>query len=179
LDAWWVALLRRQQSDGFPDVAGAQASISLPISDRLATQLIAERIPSSIPVREFELVAYPDDVIAIRVRLTKPALLPPIRMRLAIERQPELPASPVFVLALTSQPVAGFAASALARVGLLPEGVRFDRGRFFVDIATILGRWNAADALEYLTELRITTAAHRLIVHARAALSHRPSSSQL
>jgi hypothetical protein len=171
LDAWWVALLRRQQSDGFPDLVGGEASISLPISDRLVSQLIAERIPPSIPVREFELVAYADDVIAIRVRLTKPALLPPIRLRLAIERQPELPVSPVFVLALTSQPVAGFAATALAGAGLLPEGVRFDRGRFFVDIATILRRWNAADALKYLTELRINTTAHRLIVQARAALT--------
>ena len=171
MEAWWVALLRQQRSDGFPDLSGAHASFTVPISDRLVTRLIAERIPRSIPIREFELVAYPDDVVSIRVRLTKPAILPPIRMRLVIERQPDLPSSPILVLAVTPPGVASLAVTGLDRAGLLPEGMRFDRGRFLVDVAAIFRRVNAADALDFLTDLRITTIAHRVIVQARLAVT--------
>jgi hypothetical protein len=170
LDAWWVTLLREQQSDGFLDLAGTDASITLPISDRLISRVVAQRLPAHVPVREFDLFAHEGGVIAIRVRLAKPTFLPPIQLRLAIDQQPELPHSPILGLAIVSQGVAALAAGALKFADVLPPSVRFDGRRFIVDLRAMLERQNAAGVLEFLTHLRITTAAEQVVVHARAAV---------
>ena len=177
MDAWWVTLLRDQQSDGFPDLTGADASITLPISDRLITRVVSGRIPPNLPVRDFTLIAAPGNTFTVAIRLTKPAFLPPIRMQLAIEQQPRLPESPFIVLAITSHGVATLAASALRYVDILPPGVRFERQRFIVDLAELLAAQGARDALKYLTELNITTDDHRVKVLARLAVPQPPASS--
>ena len=53
--SWLADLLREQRATGFADFAGAQASATIPISDRLATRLIAGRLSPSSPVREIDL----------------------------------------------------------------------------------------------------------------------------
>jgi hypothetical protein len=170
LDAWWITLLRAQQDDGFPDLAGASASITLPISERLISRLIAERIPRSMPIRDVDLRAFEGDVVEIRVRLTRPAFLPPLHLRLAIVQQPQLPASPLIALAIVSEGVARLAAQALKFVDVLPRGVSFDGKRFVVDLAVLLRNSGAHEVFGYLTELRFSTVAGRIVVQARGAL---------
>ena len=102
MEPWWVTLLRQQQSDNFPDLAGAEASATIPISDRLITRAIAERLSPSAPIREVEVRAHADNQLTVRVRLAGPAILPPLQLRLAIEQQPDLPMSPVLVLGIVS-----------------------------------------------------------------------------
>jgi hypothetical protein len=167
LDTWWVTLLRAQQSDGFADLAGADVSMTLPVSDRLLSTLIAQRLPRSAPIRDFDLIAHAGDEIAVRVRLAKPAFLPAIQVRLAIVQQAVLPHAPTIVLEMVSQGMAALAGNALRFVDALPPGVRFDGRRIFVDLAEILRRQNAAELLTYLTDLQVTTTEHRLIVRAR------------
>jgi len=171
LEAWWVTLLRRQQSDGFPDFAGAAGAITLPISDRLITRVIADRLPPSVPVRDLDLHAHADGIIDVRLRLTKPAFLPPLRLRFAIVQQPDLPASPVVALAMVSEGLTRMAAQALKFVDVLPRGVRFDGHRFFVDLAALLQTYDAADVLRYLTDLNFSAEDGRIIVRARAAVA--------
>jgi hypothetical protein len=173
LVAWWVTLLREQQSDGFLDFAGTEASATIPIADRLITRVVAARIPASVPIREFALVAHPGDEITVRIRVSKPSILPPIQLRLAIERQPDLPSAPIIVLGVVSQGLASLAVNALKFVDALPPGIRFDRGRFVIDLRTILARQHAAELLDYLTDLKITTMDGQLVVHLRAALPGR------
>ena len=170
LDDWWGTLLREQQSDGFRDLAGAHATVVLPVSDRLITRIVAQRIPESAPIREFELTAHDGNRITIRIRLAKPAFLPPIPVALVIDQQPDLPESPVLWLALESLAVGALAATALRFVDVLPAGIRFDGGRFRIDLKTLLERRNAADVLTCLTELKVTTTDHRVVVHASAVL---------
>jgi len=173
LEPWWVTLLREQQSDDFPDLAGAEAFATIPISDGLITRAIVQRLPPSAPIREFEVRAHAGDQFTVRVRLTKPALLPPVQLRLAIEQQPDLPTSPILVLRVVSQGLAGLAVNALKFVDVLPPGVRFDGRRFIVNLATILERYNAVQALSYATDLSVTTVDGRFVVRARGAVPGR------
>jgi hypothetical protein len=171
LDAWWVTLLRELQGDRFSQLAGSHSSLTLRVSDRLVSREVARHLPPHVPVRELDIVAHADNIVAVRFRLTKPAFLPPIQLRLAIERQPELPSSPVLVLALVSQGVAGLAAMALKFADVLPPGVRFADGRFFVDFATILGQHDAAEVLAYVTKFSLTTVDGRFVIDADLAVS--------
>lgn len=170
MEAWWITLLRAQRRDGFPDVEGTEVSATIPISDQLISRVIAQRIPSAAPVREVSLVAHPGNEITVRVRLSKPAILPPVQLRLVVEQQPELPLSPVLVLGVVSQGIASLAVNALKFVDLLPPGVRFDGRRFTIDLRTLLERRGAAELLTYLTDLKFTTAERRIVVQARASL---------
>ena len=173
MNAWWEQLLRAQQSEGFSDLAGAEALATIPISDGLITRAIVRRLPPSAPIRELEVHAHDGDQFTVRVRLTSPALLPSVQLRLAIERQPELPGSPIFVLAVVSQGLASLAVNALKFVGRLPAGVRFDGRRFVIDLETILERYGASQALTYVTDLKVTTVDGRFIVRARGAVPGR------
>src|SRR5688572_25675788 len=134
------------------------------------SRLVAERLTADVPIRDFDLSAHDGDLMRIRIRLAKPAFLPPIQIRLAIERQLELPTNPTLVLKVASQGVASLAAIALPFVDELPAGVQYTEGRFIINVRTILERQNAADVLNYLTEVKVTTAEHHVIVRARARL---------
>jgi hypothetical protein len=173
LEPWWVTLLREQQSDDFSDLAGAEAFATIPISDRLISRAIAQRLPPTAPIRELEVRAHAGDQFTVRVRLAKPALLPSVQLRLAIEQQPQLPSSPILVLAVVSQGLASLAVNALKFVDVLPPGVRFDGRRFVVDLETILERYGAAQALTYVTDLSVMTVDGRFVVRARGAVPGR------
>ena len=173
MEPWWVTLLREQQSDDFPDFAGAEAFASIPISDRLITRAIVQRLPPSAPIRELEVRAHAGDQFTVRVRLAKPALLPSVQLRLAIEQQPDLPRSAILVLGVVSQGLTGLAINALKFVDVLPPGVRFDGRRFLVDLETILNRYGAARALTYVTDLSVTTIDDRFVVRARGTVPGR------
>jgi len=78
LEAWWVTLLREQQSDGFSDLAGTDVAATIPIADQLISRVVAARMPATAPIREFALLAHPGDEFSVRIRLTKPAIFSPI-----------------------------------------------------------------------------------------------------
>jgi hypothetical protein len=120
LERWWVTLLRQQQSDGFPDLAGTEVLMTVPLSDGLISRLVAERIPARVPIGEFDPSAHDGELVRIRIRLAKPPFLPPIHMMLAIERQLDLPTNPTLVLKIASQGVATLAAGALPFRDVLP-----------------------------------------------------------
>jgi hypothetical protein len=170
VEAWFARLVREQQRDGFPDLVGTEILTTIPISDRLISRVIAERLPPTAAIREVSLIAHAGNEFTVRVRL---ALLPPVQLRLAIEQQPRLPMSPVLVLAIVSRGLASMALNALNVADWLPPEVRFDGKRFFIDLRSLLERRGAAGALAYLTDLTVTTADRRVVVQAKASVPAR------
>jgi hypothetical protein len=170
IEPWWLALLREQQSTNFADLAGAQASFTIPVSDRLLSRIIADRLPRSSPISELELRAEDGNQVTVSVKLARLAFLPAVRVRLAIERQPDLPASPLLVLRMVFEGIAALASPALRFLEGLPPGIRLEHDKLHVDLATLLAHYGAADALSYVTALEVTTARGTVVVSGRLAL---------
>ena len=87
------ALLIQQHAAGFSDIAGARADATIPVSDRLLNQLIADALPPGGAVREVQVQTHAGNRLTARVRVGRSPLLPAVTVRLSIEQQPELPAS--------------------------------------------------------------------------------------
>jgi hypothetical protein len=163
-------LLHEQQASGFGDVAGARASVTLPVSDRLVSRLVSQSLPPGAPITDIALRAQAANRLSARVRLTRPAFLPPITVNLAIEQQPALPDNPVFALRLLSTGLLSFAGAAVRFLNVLPPGIRLDGDLIYVDIRTLLEHWGLAQHLRYLEHLEVTTEEGRFVVSARGAL---------
>jgi hypothetical protein len=170
MEPWWVRLLLEQQAADFADLAGAQASLTVPVSDRLVTRLIANQLPASAPVSELDVFAEDGNQVVVRVRVARSSFIPRVTVRLLIEQQPALPLSPVIVFRIMSDGLAAFAGTALRFLKVLPPGVHMEGNRLYVNLAQLLDRYGAADALAYLTHLEVTTTERRIVLAARAAV---------
>lgn len=164
----WLDLLREQQSTHFADLAGAHTAFTIPVSERLLNRILVERLPRSAPVSELQVHPEDGNRVTVSVKLSKFAFLPAVRVRFAIERQPDLPASPVLVLRIEGK--AALAGPALGFLNVLPPGVRLENDRLLVDLAALLAQYGAAEVLLYLTALEVTATAGRVIVSGRLAL---------
>jgi hypothetical protein len=173
IEPWWLAVLREQQSANFADLAGAHASWAIPVSDRLLSRIIADRLPPSSEISELQLRAEDGNQVTVSVKLARLAFLPAVRVRLVIERQPDLPASPILVLRMVFEGVAALASPALRFLKGLPPGIRLEHDNLYVDLATLLAQYGAADALAYVTALELTTVAGRVIVSGRLTIPPR------
>ena len=173
MDARLIDLVRQLRESGFVDVAGAQASVTLPVSDRLVAELARQSVPPSAPVRDLELRARDGNRIAVRVRLAKPAFLPPIAVTLQIIGQPALPAHAVLRLqAVSGGALLSLASSAARFLGSLPPGVRLDGDRVEVNLRTLASRQGreAAEAFAFLEHLELHAENGRFVVVARARI---------
>jgi len=167
---WLLATLRAQRDAGFADLAGAEASMILPVSDRLINRIIAERLPRGGVVSAVDVEALADNQFSVRVRLGSSALLPPIRVGLAIDRQPDLPAFPVIGLRIVSPGIAALAGALVARcLRGLPAWLEFDGARLSINLQAAAVSVGAAEAFGYLRSLVLTTAPGRVIVSIRAS----------
>jgi hypothetical protein len=167
-EPWWRVLLRQQQSSGFADLAGGHATLTLPVTDRLVTRIVASRMPRSLPLREVVLEAGANNAFLVRLRLIKPSFLPPFTLRLAIARQPQLPQAPVLVLQNMSAGIAALAAPLARLFDALPPWIRLEADHIAVDLRVLLQQQGMADVLGYLTDLQLTTEPGVFVVHVRA-----------
>jgi hypothetical protein len=174
----FVALLHEQRLNRFREIAGADAVFTLPVSDRLVTRLVTENLPDDGPVRELDLEAQTGNLVLVRVKLTRPAFLPSVSLRLFIERQPALPASPVIGLRMEmAAGLTGLAGPALKMMGSLPRGLQLEGDRLEVDLRALLERANAMDVLDYLGELQLTTEQGRFVIAGRISIQERGASA--
>jgi hypothetical protein len=170
MEPWWTRLLREQQETDFADLAGATASLTLPLSDWFVSRLIANHLPASSPVSDLEVCAEAGNQIVLRVRVARLSFIPRVRVKLLIERQPILPSSPVIVFRIVSEGLAALAGTALRFMKVLPPGVHLNGDRLQVNIAQLLDKYGLADVVAYLTYLELTTAERRIVLVARAAV---------
>ena len=167
-----LALLHEQRLNRFRDIAGANSVFTLPVSDRLVTRLDSENLPLDSPVREIDLEAQPGNLVNVRLKLTRPAFLPSVSVKLFIERQPVLPESPVLGLRLEmAAGLMGLAGPALKMMGTLPRGLHLEGDRLDVDLRALLERADAIDVLDYLGDLQLTTDQGRFVVAGRWSVS--------
>ena len=165
-----LTLLREQQARDFSDVAGARASATIPVTDRLVSRLVSQSLPPGAPIGDLDLRAQAANRLSVRVRLTRPSFMPPITVNLAIEQQPALPDNPVFVLRLLSTGLLSFAGAAVRFMNVLPPGIRLDGDLIHVDIRTLLEQRGLAQHLHYLNHLEVTTEEGRFVVSLGGAL---------
>jgi len=157
VDEWIDRLFRRQLETGFADLRGADAALTIPISERLLNDILSEILPRSGPVRDPYVTPEAGDRFQVRASLGSSAFIPRLRLRVAVDRQPELPASAVLVLRLETTAVLALAGPVLRWMNALPEGVAVRDDRIYVDLRALLDRHHLAQYLEYVNELRINT----------------------
>ena len=171
LDERFVRLFHRQQASGFEDLRGAEASLTLPVSERLLNEVIAESLPPSAPVRELHVRPQAGDRFAVRARVGSLSWLPAITLGVAIDRQPDLPSSPVLILRLETSGLSALAGAALRFLNALPPGIRMEADRIVVDVAKLLDARGLGRYLAYVNELRVNTVDGAVVIFIRGGFS--------
>jgi hypothetical protein len=172
VDERFLRLFLRQHASGFADVAGAAASVTLPISERLLNEALAEAMPSSAPIRELHVKPLAADRFTVRLRIGSSPLIPAVNLSLSIDQQPVLPASPLLVLRMQSSGLLSFAGPALRLFDALPPGIRVEHERIYVDVQKLLETRGFGQYLGYVKELEVHTVEGALVVSLRASITH-------
>jgi hypothetical protein len=170
MDPRIVRFFARQLASGFADLRGAEAAVTLPVADRLLNEIIAEALPPSGPVSELQVRTRADNRIGVRIKLGVLSFLPPINLTVAIERQPELPASPELVLRLEMGAFLAMAGPAMRFLQALPPGLRFEQERIYVNLATLLAERGLGTLLDYTKQVQVTTVEGALVIAIHAAV---------
>jgi hypothetical protein len=175
---WWRTLLRHQQDSGFEGIAGAQAAVTLPVSDRLVSSIVAERIPPTVPLAGVDLRAEGDNRFAVRGKLKSPVFLPPFTVRFTIVGQPHFPDSPFLTCVMSTHALAPLMGTLVRLFARLPSWVAVDRDRVRVDLRRLASAFGVADLLAVVEHLEVTTSRGAFVVSARVQVPPRGAPSQ-
>lgn len=171
-------IVRRQQSAGFPDLAGAEASVTLPIADRLINEFITAKVPPGAAVRDVRLRSHDANEIEVSFQVARGSFNFAVTLTLVIDEQPSMPQQPLLGLRLTKLPgVLALAAPVLRFFDVLPPGVSLDGQRVRINLKTLLAEQGNADLLDYVTWLQVTTQPGAVVIAARAAIDSSKSRS--
>lgn len=163
----------RQQASGFEDLRGADVSATIPVSERLLNEIIQEVLPRSIPVRDLRVTPQAGDRFVVRGRFGSSPLLPALKLSVRIDRQPDLPSSPVVVLKLDRGGLLSLAGPALRFFGALPTGIRVEHDRLYVDLAKLLDKRRLGGYLEFIQALEIHTTDGAVVATLRVGIPRR------
>ena len=165
MDAFVSELLAHLQSSAFQDIAGARVSATVPVSRSLLNGLAAQALrDTKTPVRQLDIRPRAGDLIDVIVTVSWP-FVPPLKVLLAVERQPQFPGSPLLVLRWSLFGGLGaIAAKFLGAMDKLPPGVRLDGEHLSLDIPTLAAQSPAAPMLQYLRTLEVHTVVDRLVI---------------
>jgi hypothetical protein len=165
LDAFVSELLAHLQSSAFQDIAGAHVSATVPVSRSLVNGLAARALQgTTTPIRQLDIRPRAGDLIDVMVTVSWP-FVPPLKVVVAVERQPQFPGSPILVLRWSLFGGLGaIAARLLGAMDKLPPGVRLDGEHLSLDIPTLAAQSPAAAMLRYVKTLEVHTAEGRLII---------------
>lgn len=161
-------LLDHLQNTDFGEIAGTRIFATVPIAETLVNQIIRDTMPQTLPVRELSI--QPLDGNRLSVRVTPRAMfMPSLTLSLNIERQPDIPTSPVLVLRLATMPgILSLAGPALQQS--LPPGVRLQGEVILVDVAELARHHGLERVFSRLRQLRLTTDAGRLLLTIEAGI---------
>jgi hypothetical protein len=166
VDERLAQLFDRLIAGGLSDVAGAEASVTLPVSSRLLNELISAALPTSSPIRDLEVTPLDGDRFLVRGRIGS-SLLPLLKLHVAIERQAEFPAFAVLVLRVESTGLMVLA-SHVSRLISLPAWIRMERDRIHVDLRVLADQYGVRHYVSYVDDLQVKTVAGTLLLSLRA-----------
>ncbi len=166
-------LLDAQRRSGFPDVAGAHAAATIPLTDRLVNDLIGKLLPPGGPVRSVVLQAQDGDQFVANLQVALGPIGLPVRLNFAIESQPDFPERPTLGLRLKNPALLTRFGALVSVSSRLPPGITIREDLIQVDLAILLARYDAAEAGRYVRELRVTTSAGKFVLSLRAAVDSR------
>lgn len=170
-DAQLARIVERLRASGLRELAGARVTATIPIGDHLLNDVIAASLPASGAIREFTVHPQAENRLGVRVKLARPEFLPAITATLAIERQPELPDTPLLGFRVTGLPgLLALAAPVLSLRTMLPPGVRLEGDRLTVDLASLLEQHGQRELLRHLERLRVTSEKGRLLIEVEAGV---------
>jgi len=117
-----------------------------------------------MPVRQVDIRPREGDELDAIVTVSWP-FVPPLKVAIAVDRQPQFPASPVLVLRWSLLGGLGAIASRLiSALDRLPAGVRLDGDRLELDITVLAAKSPAAPLLHWVRTLELHTAADRVVI---------------
>ena len=151
-------LLRQLMIGGFSELAGTDASIALPVSKRLLNDLISAALPPSVPVRDLDVTPLDGDRFLVRCRIGSSPFLPPLKLNIAVDRQPEFPESPILALRPESTALMLLAGPVL-RMMALPPWIRIEQDRIHVDLLAFAAQYRLAQYAPFIESLRVNTVA--------------------
>lgn len=163
-------ILQHLQQTGFNEISGARLFATVPIAESLLNAIIRDTMPRNLPVREVSI--RPEDGNRLSVRLTPRAMLvPSVTLKLNIERQPDIPTSPVLILRLATMPgLLGLAGAALPLDQVLPPGIRLQGETILVQLDELLRHHGLEGIFAHLRQFRVTTDAGRLLLTIEAGV---------
>jgi hypothetical protein len=170
VDERFARLLRRQLADGFSDLRGAEAAVTIPVTEKLLNEILAESLPHSAAIRDLHVTPLAGDRFTVRARLGSSALLPPFKLTLAIDRQPDLPASPVLILRLVATGLMALARPVLRLLNAMPEGIRVKDDRIHVDLRALAERYRLDTYFDHLDEIRVNSVEGSLVLAIRGRI---------
>jgi hypothetical protein len=164
----FAQLFDRLSAGGLSDLAGAEASITLPVSKRLLNELASAAIPASVPVRDLDLTPLDGDRFLVRARIGS-SLLPILRLNVAIDRQAEFPEFPFLVLRLESTGLMVLARH-VVRIIPMPPWIHVDGDRMRVNLRTLADQHGVGHYLSYIDDLQVRTASGTVMLLLRARI---------
>lgn len=165
MDPRLLELFSREQTAGFPGLAGSDARATIRVAAPLLNEAVTTALASVSAVRDVSVQPRASNRFDVRLTLAKPAFLPSLNLTLVVERQPQLPADPVLVLRITGAGgMMRLAAPAITSFGLLPPGVRMESDHVLVDLRTLLQQHGQQQVLDYAEQLQVMTEEGTLIV---------------
>lgn len=170
MDSRFDAILAAQLASRFTGLTGSDARATLRISDQLLNEGLVAALPPDGVLRALTINAQNGNILGVAVTLRRPAFLPTLHARLAIERQPSFPDDPVLGLRITggSAGLLKFAGGMLGTSIRLPPGVRLQDEVVLVDLRAAFAARGLSQLLDYATEVRVTAEDGATIVQVSA-----------
>ena len=167
MDERFAQLFQQLLDGGLSNVSGADASITLPLSEQLLNDLIAAALPSSFPVRELHVTPLDGDRFLVRGRPGSSSFVPSLKLHVAIDRQPDFPATPLLGLRLEGTGVMAIAGMVL-RMMTLPPWIRTEQDCVHVDLRALLDRYPLGRYADHIDRVRLNTVAGALVLSVHA-----------
>ena len=143
------------------EVRGSAFGGEIPLTAALVNRLLAQRLARwSGPIAGIVLEPHEGQRVTANLELRGQPFLRDARVEVQIEKQPELPDHPMFLLRWSMPglgPLARMAAPFVSQIKQLPPGVRIDSDHVLIDLRALLDSLGYGELLPHLTGLHVQT----------------------